>query len=106
MRAPPIRIDRLLKGNIGRIVGADDRARTLGLERRGNAVGCVLEVPAVSHSLEPVKVEGAGRIGEGAPACERLAAGDRAAHGGTVYIYRSHVKSPAAVEKNAAATGT
>src|ERR1700704_2523895 len=106
MRAPPIRIDRLLKGNIGRIVGADDRARTLGLERRGDAVGCVLEVPAIVHCLELLKIEAAGRIGQGAPARERLAAGDRAAHGGTVYIYISHVKSPAAAEKPAAATGT
>src|SRR4029077_13479662 len=70
MTASSIRIDRLLEGNIGRIVVADDRARTLGLERRGDAVGFVFEVPAIVDRLELLQIEAPGRIRERSPAGE------------------------------------
>src|SRR5438309_6872277 len=92
MTASSIRIHRTLERDIGRVVGADDRARTLRLERRGDAVGCLLEVPAIVHRLELLKIEAAGRIGERSPAGEGMPARDRATHGDTVYIYRSPVK--------------
>src|SRR2546421_11936169 len=99
MLASSIRIYRLVKGNVGRVVGANDRTRMLGLERRSDAVGCVLEVPAVIHRLELLKIEAPGRIRERSPAGEGVPACDRAAHCVTVYIYRSPVKPPAASAK-------
>src|SRR6266480_4163965 len=98
MAASSIRINRLLKGNVGRVVGADDRARALGFERRSDAVGFVFEVPAIVDRLELLKIEAPGRIGERSPAGEGMPARDRATHGDTVYIYRSPVKPPAAVK--------
>src|ERR1700694_2927883 len=99
MLASSIRIDRALEGNVGRIVVADDRARTLGLERRGDAVGCLLEVPAIIHRLELLEIEAAGRVGQCSPAGEGMPARDRSAHGGTVHPYSTPVKPPAAIPK-------
>src|ERR1700686_47362 len=99
MLASSIWIDRFLKGDVGRVVGADERARTLGLERGGDAVGCFLEGPAIIPRLELLKIEAAGGIGQGPPASEGMPARDRAAHGSTVYIYRPPVKPPAPVPK-------
>src|SRR5882724_703243 len=96
MAASSIRINRLLKGNVGRVVGTDDRASALGLERRGDAVGFVFEVPAIVDRLELLKIEAAGRIRERSPAGEGMPARNRAAHGTTVYIYISPVKPSAA----------
>src|ERR1700687_4665670 len=92
MLAASIRIDRQLERNIGRVIAADDRARTLGLERGGDAVGGLLEVPAVIHRLELVQIEAAGRIGQGSPAGEGMPARDRAAHGTTVRQYSMGVQ--------------
>src|SRR4029077_1013659 len=57
MSASSIRIDRLLERDVGRVVVADDGARSVGLERRGDAVGFVFEVPAIVDRLELLPIE-------------------------------------------------
>src|SRR5256885_6150597 len=95
MTASSIRIHRTLERDIGRVVVADDRARALRLERRGDAVGCLIEVPAMVHRLELLKIEAAGRIGQRSPDAVSVAACDVAAHSATVLFYRTTVKPPA-----------
>ncbi len=50
--ASPVRVDRLLEGNVRRVVRGDYAASAIRLEHRGNAVGLFLQVPAVVNRLE------------------------------------------------------
>ncbi len=92
MATAPVRIDRLVKGNVRRVVGRDDLARLLRLDRGGDALGLILEVPTVIDRGELLPVEAPGRVGEGPSALEVLSADKRAPHAGTVYLYSTEIK--------------
>ena|SRR5580704_3603159 len=57
MSASSVRIDRLFKGDVGRVVGADHRASALGFKRGGDTVGGLLEVPPVINRRETLQVK-------------------------------------------------
>ncbi len=80
MLASAIRVDGLLEGNVGRVVGADDPLGPIRLQRRGDAVRLLLDVPAVIHPLEFLALKPSRRVRKGAPALEYLPSYCLAAH--------------------------
>src|ERR1051326_8170438 len=74
--ASAIGIDGLLEWDIRRVVGADDRPRPIGLERRRNALGHLVLVPTVVDLRQLLPVESAGWVREGSPADKGLSAND------------------------------
>src|SRR6478736_5154928 len=92
MTATSVRINGLLEWDVWRVVGVDDLARVLGLERRGDAVGLLLEVPAVIDRRELLQVEAARGVGKCPAPLEGLLADNRATHAGTVNIYSTKSK--------------
>src|SRR5580765_549590 len=81
MTATSVRINGLLEGDVWRVVGVDDLARVLRLERRGDALGLLLEVPAVVDRRELLQVEAARGVGKCPAPLEGLPADNRATHG-------------------------
>src|SRR6185437_14795997 len=94
MFASAVRVDRLFEGNVRGVVGADDRARAIGLEARRNAVRLLLDIPAVVHALDGLGFEASGRVGERPAPLEGLSAARVLAHASTVRPYSYPVKTP------------
>src|SRR5437879_3656931 len=92
MTASSIGIDRLLEGNVRRIVRCDDATGAIGLDDRGEGVGVVLQIPPVVDGFETLVLEGARGIGKSSPALGRFPAWDGMAHPVTVISYRGGCK--------------
>jgi hypothetical protein len=72
MAASPIGVDGLLEWNIRRIIRGDNAARSIWLERRGNALGFRLGVPPVEYRLEVRTLEAARGIRKGASSLQSV----------------------------------
>ena len=92
MTASSIGIDRLLEGDVRRIVCCNDATGAIGLDGRGEGVGLVLQVPPVVDGFEALVLEAARGIGKSSPALERFPAWDGAAHPFTVSLYMAGCK--------------
>src|SRR5262249_49718876 len=80
MLTSAVRVDRLIEPDIGRVVGADDRASPIGLEAGRNAVRLLLHVPAVVHALDGRGFEASRGVGERSAPLEGLPAARFLAH--------------------------
>src|SRR5258708_31982293 len=86
--AAAIGIDRLLEGDVRRIVAADDRAGRFRAHLGGDGIGYFCLVPAVVARLVDQPGGASRRIGPGATTLER------AFHRTTVRIYSWRASSP------------
>src|SRR5579871_4296219 len=94
MTAAPIRVDRLLERDIGRVVGADHFARAVGLERCLDALGYLVLIPTVIDRFDLLTLETAGRVGKSPEILQGLVAWTVAAHT-LLYTYtHSESKDP------------
>ena len=73
MLASAIGIDRTVERHVWRIVARDDAARRVRRQRRPRRGRNVIGIPSVVHSLDPIGLETARRVGgrAAALACER-----------------------------------
>src|SRR5581483_3813390 len=94
MLTAPVGVDRLLESDIGGVVRADDAPGPVRLDAGGNAVGLILDIPAIVHGEDGTGLEAPRRIGQRAAPLKGLAPPGVVAHGNTVRPYSLEVKRP------------